>query len=133
VTVSSFAIGEAISSFKNIPIIPRISFHLQIAVLTMMNSSVFSYLSVAALAFFVSAHDASQRPLAPVDCHSYTSINDEFIDITSGSQFSGLSTYANLPYVNCFVDAEAEKVPYDIAILGAPFDTVSTFLFQPYC
>lgn len=46
------------------------------------------------------------------------------IDIVSGSQFSGLSTFANVPYVNCFVDAEAEKQKYDIAILGAPFDTV---------
>ncbi len=91
----------------------------------MMNSSVFSYLCVAALASFVSAHDASQQPMAPIDCHSYPRIIDEFIDITSGSQFLGLNTYANLPYVNCFVDAEAEKVPYDIAILGAPFDTVS--------
>jgi agmatinase len=96
----------------------------------MMNSSVFSYLSAAALALFVSAHDASQQPLAPLDCHSRSSISDEFIDITSGSQFSGLSTYANLPYVNCFVDSEAEKVPYDIAILGAPFDTVSILLFE---
>jgi agmatinase len=97
----------------------------------MMNSSVFSYISLGALAFFVSAHDASQQPLAPIDCHTYTSVSDEFIDITSGSQFSGLSTYANLPYVNCFVDAEAEKVPYDIAILGAPFDTVSTIFLTP--
>jgi agmatinase len=96
----------------------------------MMNSSVLSYFSVAALAFFVSAHDASQQPLTPIDCHSYSSVTDDFIDITSGSQFSGLSTYANLPYVNCFVDTEAEKVPYDIAILGAPFDTVSISLLN---
>jgi agmatinase len=90
-----------------------------------MNSSMLSYFSAAAFAFFASAHDVSQLPMAPSDRHSYPSISDEFIDITSGSQFSGLSTYANLPYVNCFVDAEADKVPYDIAILGAPFDTVS--------
>jgi len=100
-------------------------------ILIMMNSSVFSYLSAAALALFVSARDASQQPLAPLDCRSCSSTTDEFIDITSGSQFSGLSTYANLPYVNCFVDSEAEKVPYDIAILGAPFDTVSILLFEP--
>lgn len=48
----------------------------------------------------------------------------EYIDVVSRSQFSGLSTFANVPYVNCFVDAEAEKQKYDIAILGAPFDTV---------
>jgi agmatinase len=46
------------------------------------------------------------------------------IDIVSGSQFSGLTTFANLPYVNCFIDGPASE-KYDIAILGAPFDTVS--------
>jgi agmatinase len=91
-----------------------------------MSPSVFSCLCVAVLASLVSAYDAPQQPLAPVDCYSFPSTSDKHIDITSRSQFSGLGTYANLPYVNCFVDAEAEKVPYDIAILGAPFDTVST-------
>lgn len=42
----------------------------------------------------------------------------------SQALFSGLTTYANLPYVHCLQDGgEVEK--YDIAILGAPFDTVS--------
>ncbi|KAI5922042.1 arginase [Camillea tinctor] len=47
------------------------------------------------------------------------------VDIVSGSQFNGLRTYANLPYVNCFSDQEVEESgsKYDIAILGAPFDT----------
>lgn len=49
---------------------------------------------------------------------------EEKIDIVSGSQFSGLTTFAHMPYVNCFVDSEAEKETYDIAFLGAPFDTV---------
>lgn len=49
--------------------------------------------------------------------------HDDPIDITTGSQFSGLTTFAHIPYVNCFVDAEAEPTPYDIAFLGAPFDT----------
>jgi agmatinase len=43
----------------------------------------------------------------------------------SQSKFGGLSTYANLPYVHCLA-AEGEDVEkFDIAILGAPFDTVS--------
>ncbi|KAK8061506.1 agmatinase- variant [Apiospora phragmitis] len=51
---------------------------------------------------------------------------DDDIDIVSGSQFNGLRTYANLPYANCLSDAEAEKgQKYDIAILGAPFDTAN--------
>ncbi|KAI1089880.1 arginase [Rostrohypoxylon terebratum] len=45
------------------------------------------------------------------------------IDIVTGSQFNGLVTYANLPYLNCLSDKEAEGNKYDIAILGAPFDT----------
>lgn len=49
---------------------------------------------------------------------------EEKVDIVSGSQFSGLTTFAHMPYVNCFVDSEAEKDSYDIAFLGAPFDTV---------
>ncbi|KAL4806208.1 arginase family-domain-containing protein [Aspergillus unguis] len=45
------------------------------------------------------------------------------VDITTGSQFNGLTTFGHIPYANCFVDSEAESTPYDIAILGAPFDT----------
>ena len=56
-----------------------------------------------------------QRPLA----------HEDTIDIVTGSQFSGLTTFANLPYVNCFVDDDSTLNSYDIAFLGAPFDTVS--------
>jgi len=49
---------------------------------------------------------------------------DEEIDIVTGSQFHGLKTFANLPYLNCFLDDEAKNEKYDIAIVGAPFDTV---------
>lgn len=94
-----------------------------------MAPSTIFLLHLAAFALSVSAHDTTQqRPIVPVNCHSYTSIDDDFIDITTGTQFSGLSTYGNLPYVNCFVDAEAGKSPFDIAVLGAPFDTVSNLL-----
>jgi hypothetical protein len=49
---------------------------------------------------------------------------DDFIDIVKGSQFVGLGTFANLPYVNCLSTSKDEDGRYDIAILGAPFDTV---------
>ncbi|KAL7906128.1 arginase family domain-containing protein [Trichoderma velutinum] len=39
--------------------------------------------------------------------------------------FGGIGTYANLPYENCFVDNESSE-GFDIAILGAPFDTTVT-------
>lgn len=51
---------------------------------------------------------------------------DDDVDIITGSQFNGLRTFANLPYVNCFSDDESEGRGYDIAILGAPFDTTTT-------
>jgi hypothetical protein len=48
----------------------------------------------------------------------------DFLDIVTGSQFVGLGTFANLPYVNCLSTSKDEDGRYDIAILGAPFDTV---------
>ena len=47
-------------------------------------------------------------------------------DDISSPLYNGLSTYANLPYVHCLANStlSAEHVEkYDIAILGAPFDT----------
>ena len=38
--------------------------------------------------------------------------------------FAGLNTFAKLPYADCFTKDEAEPGRYDIAILGAPHDTV---------
>ncbi|KAI1129248.1 arginase [Nemania abortiva] len=51
-------------------------------------------------------------------------LSDDDVDILDGSQFNGLTTYAKVPYVNCFSDeGAAAGSKYDIAILGAPFDT----------
>ncbi|KAF2202254.1 Arginase/deacetylase [Delitschia confertaspora ATCC 74209] len=47
----------------------------------------------------------------------------EEIDITTGPKFAGLTTFANLPYVHCLAADGVEVEKYDIAILGAPFDT----------
>lgn len=38
--------------------------------------------------------------------------------------FSGISTFAHLPHHRCLVHPE---IPYDIAILGVPFDTAVTY------
>ena len=40
-------------------------------------------------------------------------------------KYAGLQTFANLPWVHC-LSAEANIEKYDIAILGAPFDTGTT-------
>ncbi|OMP84485.1 putative agmatinase 1 [Diplodia seriata] len=41
----------------------------------------------------------------------------------SGAKFAGLTTFANLPYVHCLAADEADVEKFDIAFLGAPFDT----------
>lgn len=46
----------------------------------------------------------------------------------SQAKFAGLNTYANLPYVHCLAGEHEEVEKFDIAVLGAPFDTVSTSL-----
>jgi agmatinase len=43
----------------------------------------------------------------------------------SQAKFGGLSTFANLPYVHCLAREGVEVEGFDIAVLGAPFDTVS--------
>lgn len=71
-------------------------------------------------------------------------LDDEDI---SQTKFAGLTTFANLPYVHCLAADDDEEEgeeedgkkkkkrkksvgveKFDIAILGAPFDTVSIFL-----
>lgn len=51
---------------------------------------------------------------------------------TTPGVMSGLMTFANLPYVHCLKDLKAESVAetdkFDIAFLGAPFDTVLIML-----
>ncbi|KAF2427796.1 Arginase/deacetylase [Tothia fuscella] len=50
-----------------------------------------------------------------------------FPDIASSNrQFAGLTTFANLPYVFCLADDAREVGKFDIAFLGAPFDTGTT-------
>lgn len=63
------------------------------------------------------SHLVAQQPLGRV--------SDDGVDIVYGSQFNGLNTYARVPYVNCLSDEAIDDAKYDVAILGAPFDTVS--------
>lgn len=81
-------------------------------------------LTSALLPLSVNARDIVFPPVAGVESEQFLLGQPNKIDITSGSQFSGLTTFARIPYVNCFVDSEAESTAYDIAVLGAPFDTV---------
>ncbi|KAI1774795.1 arginase [Hypoxylon cercidicola] len=72
-------------------------------------------------AICVEAWEFPQKPMPMAGQKVFPGIND--VDIVTGSQFNGLVTYANLPYVNCLSDDEVKGKKYDIAILGAPFDT----------
>ncbi|KAK4690941.1 agmatinase, partial [Lecanoromycetidae sp. Uapishka_2] len=80
------------------------------------------------LAITASARDVEFAPFAGLERNQQSLRDDDGIDISTGSEFSGLTTFANLPYANCFTDdwnSEKEDA-YDIAILGAPFDTAVT-------
>lgn len=46
----------------------------------------------------------------------------------SHAKFAGLDTFANLPYVHCLAEKSDDEEKFDIAIMGAPFDTVSSVL-----
>ncbi|KAL4946087.1 hypothetical protein BDV06DRAFT_218792 [Aspergillus oleicola] len=84
------------------------------------------HLLALTLASFLScsnARDITFPPLAAIEQTQHLLGQPKEVDIITGSQFSGLATFAHIPYVNCFVDSEAISTPYDIAILGAPFDT----------
>lgn len=51
--------------------------------------------------------------------------DDYFDDLNA---FSGIVTFAHLPQANCFVDPNSKHAPsYDIAIVGAPFDTAVSY------
>lgn len=96
----------------------------------------FSYSSALLLSPFlllVTARDITFPPAAGHVQQSPLSNLDD-IDIITGSQFSGLNTFAHLPYVNCFGGAAEDEVEkYDIAIVGAPFDTVGMQLCCVVC
>ncbi|KAK4110352.1 arginase family protein [Canariomyces notabilis] len=51
-------------------------------------------------------------------CPHIAAVDDLFENYPSGP-----ATFANIPYVNCFSADSTAKAEYDIAILGAPFDT----------
>ena len=70
----------------------------------------------------ISALDMRSQSIIKVSPSQMLVGYDEDVDIITGNAFAGLTTFANLRYQNCFAD---ESELYDIAILGAPFDTVS--------
>ena len=89
-----------------------------------MFNSVIMHAMLLFMPFSAAALDLVFPPVSDIERSQKPFTDDDGIDITIGSDFSGLMTFANLPYVNCFKAFDTD--PYDIAIMGAPFDTVST-------
>lgn len=81
-------------------------------------------ISVLLLATASAARDITFPPKyqSPLAIHGAELPTYADIDVSSAN-FAGLTTFANLPYFHCLSKDPAEG-EYDIAILGAPFDTV---------
>ena len=82
----------------------------------MRSTSIFSPVNLIVHVGGTLAVELSQKPL--------TGASPDFGGFARPTYFDflGLTTFANIPYVSCLSDSSTEK--YDIAILGAPFDTV---------
>jgi hypothetical protein len=52
-----------------------------------------------------------------VTCVQFLTI--AFVPVTADAVFSGITTFAKLPWVQCLT--KEKHVPFDIAFLGAPF------------
>lgn len=89
-------------------------------------------LTIALLVITAAARDIVFPPVAGFDAYQTPLGSGEDVDIIFGSAFSGLTTFANLPYISCF-DDKSETERYDIAMLGAPFDTVSIAFALIHC
>ncbi|KAK5164824.1 uncharacterized protein LTR77_009488 [Saxophila tyrrhenica] len=81
------------------------------------------WLSLAAFAALTAAHEHDDHVTSQEPFIGWT---QEDLDAKWGTDwgFSGISTFAHLPHVRCLQHPEEE---YDIAILGAPFDTAVTY------
>ncbi|KZT30059.1 agmatinase [Neolentinus lepideus HHB14362 ss-1] len=85
--------------------------------------------SVATLAILGLAHELdhgheSQIPLDYVK-YPYQAVYPGDNDVTANSIFSGITTFAKLPWVQCLGKDKEEA--FDIAFLGAPFDTGTSY------
>lgn len=89
-----------------------------------VEATMHSYVAVA-FAVNVLAREITFPPIIGVQ-HPFGVVGiDGGLDLSAAS-YSGLTTFANLPYVHCLAKEEDDVERYDIAILGAPFDTVGT-------
>ena len=99
---------------------------LKIDYSTMTSKMLLSLKVWLACAACICAREIVFPPLSGVESFQERLRDDDGIDISTGSDFHGLMTFANLPYANCFKDShDGDTLESDIFLLGAPFDTVS--------
>lgn len=88
---------------------------------------------ISSILLFALSTSAREITFPPVSGYNQAPLGSEgpdrlngILDYTdvSSSKFGGLTTFANLPYVHCLAAEGIDVESYDIAILGAPFDTV---------
>lgn len=77
------------------------------------------------VASLTSAREISFPPVSGYTTSDQVVLGGNYDLDISQVKFAGLNTYANLPYVHCLAKEGEEVERFDIAILGAPFDTVS--------
>ena len=82
------------------------------------------------LVSFLTQITARQIVFPPTSGFPNQAIFDNEADVTTGAAFAGLTTFANIPYVHCLSKESKRNEDYDIAILGAPFDTVGFIRFS---
>lgn len=87
------------------------------------------FLSVLTSAF---AREIVFPPIAGIKSHhgqsplrTYGSASDDDISLET-DPMDGLTSFAHLPHVSCFSAAE-DVESYDIAVIGAPFDTGTSY------
>ncbi|KAI6844246.1 Arginase/deacetylase [Hortaea werneckii] len=79
---------------------------------------------VSVLAACSSARDITFPPAYGVQApFGSAGQHDDFAELDVFGGPSGLMSYANLPYVQCLASDDQDVDRYDIAIVGAPFDT----------
>ncbi len=90
-------------------------------------------IGITSLAIAVTARDIVFPPLIPQ--HPLLNTLDDprsaWTDVPGA--VAGLTTFANIPHVFCLADVENKAVEkFDIAFLGAPFDTVCSSAVTGY-
>jgi agmatinase len=94
----------------------------------MLPTSSFNLLAIVSICVSIQAREITFPPISPIQGHGQTyqaPITQEKDVLLELERYAGLLTYANLPWVHC-LSPEADVDKYDIAFLGAPFDTATT-------